>query len=80
MLRKELFESLSTKSEDVFVDSEQDYSQEDADFENCVNQGGRIRRVSGPSEEHGLAEDEYVNYCFLDGKSYRGEVKKKKSE
>ena len=47
-----------------------------ADFEKCVSDGGRVRRVSGPDKDHGLKEGEYVNYCFLKGKSYRGEVKK----
>jgi len=47
-----------------------------ADFDKCVSDGGRVRRVSGPDKDHGLKEGEYVNYCFLKGKSYRGEVKK----
>jgi len=29
---------------------------------------------------HGLEPDEYVNYCFKDGKSYRGEVHKIENE
>ena len=49
-------------------------------FENCVKNGGRVRRISGPNKEHGLKVGEYVNYCYLHGKSYRGEVKKKKRE
>lgn len=49
-------------------------------FENCVKRGGKVRRVSGPSKKHGLEKNEYVNYCTIDGKTYRGEVKKKKSE
>jgi hypothetical protein len=40
-------------------------------------QGGRVRRVSGPSKKHGLKKGEYVNFCFKDGESYRGYVKKK---
>ena len=44
-------------------------------FEQCVKGGGRIRRVTGPNKDHGLAEGEYVNYCYKGGKSYRGEVK-----
>lgn len=47
-------------------------------FTKCVNSGGRVRRVSG-KKSHGLGKKEYVNYCYNDGKSYRGEVKKKKS-
>lgn len=49
-------------------------------FEDCVAAGGRVRRVSGPSEEHGLDENQYVNYCFRDGKSSRGEVHTKSEE
>jgi phage I-like protein len=48
-----------------------------ADFERCVRQGGRVRTISGPNKEHGLSKDEYVKYCYKDGKSYRGEVKTK---
>jgi len=50
---------------------------EPAGFQSCVDRGGRVRRVSG-EKEHGLGPNEYVNYCYLDGKSYRGEVKKVK--
>lgn len=57
-----------------------EYSQEDKAFLSCVDEGGEVRTVSGPDEEHGLDEDEYVHYCFIDGKSYRGEVKKKKDK
>lgn len=49
-------------------------------FDKCVKQGGRVRTVSGPSKEHGLKKGQYVRFCFLDNKSYRGEVKKKASE
>lgn len=52
---------------------------EDKAFRKCVSGGGRVRRVSG-EKEHGLDSNEYVNYCFLDGKSYRGEVKTKETE
>jgi len=44
-------------------------------FTMCTQNGGRVRRVSGPAKEHGLKAGEYVNYCYLRGKSYRGEVK-----
>lgn len=47
------------------------------EFDACVKNGGRVRRISGPSKDHGLNEDEYVNYCFIKGESFRGEVKKK---
>jgi len=52
---------------------------EPAGFKKCVDKGGRVRTVSG-EKEHGLGEDEYVKYCFLDGSSYRGEVHKKENE
>jgi len=48
-------------------------------FEDCVKNNGKVRRVSGPSKEHGLEAGEYVNYCIIGDKSYRGEVHKKKS-
>jgi len=50
------------------------------EFEVCVRNGGRVRRVSGPDKDHGLAPNEYVDYCFIEGESYRGEVKKKESQ
>ena len=50
------------------------------DFEECRRRGGKIRRVSGPSEEHGLDENEWVNYCTINGRSIRGEVKTKKEK
>lgn len=46
-------------------------------FDKCLFEGGKIRRVSGPSKKHGLKANEYVNYCYKDGKSYRGYTKKK---
>ena len=49
-----------------------------ADFERCVSSGGRVRAVSGPNKKFGLSKEQYVNFCFKDGKSYRGEVKTKK--
>ena len=48
-------------------------------FDNCVKRGGRVRRISGPNSRHGLRKGEYVNVCFLKGKSYRGHIKKIKS-
>ena len=51
-----------------------------ADFERCQTNGGKIRTVSGPNAEHGLEADEYVHYCVLNNKSYRGEVHKKEKE
>jgi len=49
-----------------------------AGFEKCIKDGGKVRRISGPSKEHGLAKGDYINYCMINGKSYRGEVKKVK--
>ena len=46
-----------------------------ADFDRCVAGGGRVRTVSGPSKEHGLKAGQYVKYCTLKGKSYRGYTK-----
>jgi len=51
-----------------------------AGFERCVAQGGRVKRFSGPRPaKPKLAADQYVNICWLNGKSYFGDVKKKKS-
>jgi len=47
-----------------------------AGFDSCVAGGGRVRRVSGPNKRHGLSKGEYVNFCYTDGESYRGHVKK----
>lgn len=55
------------------------YSQEDEAFERCVDNGGKVRTVTGPNEEHGLEEGEYVYYCIdEDGKTHRGEKHVKK--
>jgi len=40
-------------------------------FENCRKQGGRIRTIK-------LSGGKYMHVCYLNGKSYRGEVKQKK--
>lgn len=50
-----------------------------ADFEKCVQEGGKVRTVSGPDHEHGLKRGQYVHYCIKDSTSYRGEVKTKKT-
>ena len=42
-------------------------------FENCVKNGGKVRTVTMPG-------DKYYHICVLNGKTYRGEVKKKKVE
>jgi len=42
-----------------------------AAFEACVKNGGRVRRKS-------LSDGRYINICYLNGKSYAGEVREKK--
>lgn len=44
-------------------------------FENCVKAGGRVRRVDGPNEQHGLSAIQYVEYCHRRGRTYRGGVR-----
>lgn len=46
------------------------------EFEQCVKNGGKVRTVTGPSKKHKLKEGEYVKYCILKGKTYRGHVQK----
>lgn len=41
-------------------------------FENCIKQGGRVRTKK-------IGKNKYMPICWLNGKSYAGEVKKKKS-
>ena len=47
-------------------------------FEACIRKKGKVRTVSGPSPDHGLKKGEYVKYCVLKGKAYRGYVQKSK--
>lgn len=51
-----------------------------ADFMKCVNEGGRVRTMSGPNKKFGLKKEQYIHFCFKDGKSYRGEIKKKEKK
>jgi len=44
------------------------------DFDKCVAAGGKVRTESGPCKEHGLEANQYVKYCILGGKSFRGHV------
>jgi len=46
-------------------------------FDDCVKNGGKVRTVSGPSKEHGLKKNEYVRFCTINDKTYRGYVKMK---
>lgn len=39
------------------------------DFEMCITKGGRIRTKK-------LKDGKYIHICFLNGKSYAGEVHK----
>ncbi|MBE3088171.1 MAG: hypothetical protein IMZ71_03525 [Chloroflexi bacterium] len=46
------------------------------EFDNCVKKGGKVRRKT-------LKGGKYINVCFLNGKSFAGEVhegKKKEPE
>jgi len=43
-----------------------------AAFEACVRKGGRVRTKK-------LSGGRYMHICFLNGKSYAGEVKKRQS-
>jgi hypothetical protein len=42
-------------------------------FLNCVKKGGKVRTIS-------LPKGKYLHICYLNGKSYSGEVKEKKNE
>jgi len=44
-----------------------------ADFLKCVKNGGKVRTITMPGNK-------YVHVCSIGGKSYYGEVKKKKVE
>lgn len=44
-----------------------------ADFERCIKGGGRVRRKT-------LSDGRYINICYLNGKSYAGEVHEKRGE
>ena len=49
-------------------------------FDTCVNGGGRVRTLSGPSKKFGLKTGEFRRICFKDGESNLGEIKKKKDK
>jgi len=44
-----------------------------ADFLECVRKKGKVRTINLPG-------DKYVHVCTINGKSYYGEVKKKKAK
>ena len=43
------------------------------DFNNCVKKGGRVRTIIPK-------KGTYLHVCYLNGKSYAGEVKKTKAK
>jgi len=43
------------------------------EFESCVARGGRVRTKK-------VGANKYIHICFIDGKSYAGEVKTTKKE
>jgi len=43
-----------------------------ADFYWCISHGGRVRTKK-------LSGNKYIHICYLEGKSYAGEVKTKKN-
>ena len=45
-----------------------------AGFTRCVKAGGRLRTI----KPNGAGSRTYMHICYLNGKSYRGEVKKRK--
>ncbi|MFH1739709.1 MAG: hypothetical protein ABIH23_11925 [bacterium] len=52
-----------------------------AGFDTCQANGGKIRTVSGPNDDMGLAAGQYCHICIdSKGKVHRGEVKTKKEE
>lgn len=42
-----------------------------AAFDNCIKNGGRVRTIA-------VSKGRYLHVCWLNGKAYQGEVKKKK--
>jgi hypothetical protein len=46
-----------------------------ASFERCVEKGGRVRTVTGPSRRYGLERGQYRHVCFLGNMMFQGEVK-----
>lgn len=49
-----------------------------AAFDKCRSNGGKLRTISGPNKQYGLAAREYIHICILGGKEFLGEKKKKK--
>lgn len=55
-----------------------------ADFNKCIENGGRVRTISGEEPEDrkqfGIKKNQYIKICLIDGKMYRGKVHTKKGE
>lgn len=49
-------------------------------FDRCVENGGRVRTISGPNKKYGLKKGEYRKICFIDNSAFMGHKTKKKSE
>ncbi|MEK7578135.1 MAG: hypothetical protein AAB456_00220 [Patescibacteria group bacterium] len=51
-----------------------------AGFTKCENAPGhKIRTITGPNAKYKVPAGKYLHICFLpSGKTYRGEIKKKK--
>ena len=49
-------------------------------FDDCVKNGGRVRRLTGPNKKYGLKAGEYRNICFLNNKGYMGHTHKKEKK
>lgn len=50
------------------------------EFDKCRQSSGKLRTVSGPNKQYGLAAGEYMHICIdRTGKVIRGEIKKKKA-
>ncbi len=44
-----------------------------AEFDSCVKRGGRVRTKK-------VGRDKFMHICFLDGKSFGGEIKVRKPQ
>ena len=47
-------------------------------FDNCVENGGRVRTVRGPNAKYKLRKGQFRRICILNGKVSMGYVKKRK--
>jgi len=51
-----------------------------AEFEKCVKEKGRVRRIVGPSKRFDLGNGQYRNVCFKNKKMFMGHIKSKKKK